>query len=40
MLKVLNEFVQQYFWFIMGTFDKFWNEYNEYGIPKCIFNIM
>jgi hypothetical protein len=35
-LKFLDELLRQYFWCIVGTFGKFWNESNEYGMPKNI----
>jgi hypothetical protein len=34
MLKFLDELAQKYFWCIMKSFGKDWNEFNEYGIPK------
>jgi len=38
MLKFLDGLIQQYFWCIVETFGEFWNEYNEYGVPKMILN--
>jgi hypothetical protein len=37
MLKFLDELIWQYFWCIVGTFDKFWNEYTKYGVSKMTF---
>jgi hypothetical protein len=37
MLKLLYELIWQYFLCIVGTFDKFWNEYTKYGISKTTF---
>jgi len=37
MLKHLNELVQFFFWCIMETCGKNWNEYNEYIVgPKAL----
>ncbi len=38
MLKFSDGLIWQYFWCIVETFGEFWNEFNEYGVPKRTLN--
>jgi hypothetical protein len=38
MLKFLDGLIWQYFWCIVERFGEFWNECNEYGVPKRTLN--
>jgi hypothetical protein len=40
MLIFFNELVQQFFLYIVETFEIIWNEFNEYGVLKHIFKTM
>jgi hypothetical protein len=38
MLKFLDGLIRQYLWCIVEIFGEFWNEYNEYKVPKRTVN--